>query len=431
MRSRSIRALLPAALVLLGFAGSNDLSYPQRQALDRQSRNQKEAETKLATLRANYAKETAQLEGKIIPPAFFKGYLTQADGVDTACNSIEADLGKNACPTDHASVRPLLDWVAESRAAVKELRADIAPKLAEAERIADPKNYPNLDADFERIEELGKSYGMTDFANHPEQVAELVKEFPNVTTWCHEKFALYRPLVVVTGGNDSPLYQRYERTGRAIKDFQTRAGEYYKQAAKDIPATLKDAVETAEKAARDKKPMFFTGAVDQKLEQAERMLKVCEALLPETDERRIGLQQSFADARGKIDALRDTLKDQIIAETRPPDEKYKGDDKGELKRRVLAEWQKVWPKDEVLDVRFHMENFDRTTKWSWSEAESAWNKVDHSVLAVTVIVKTSDRIATSYPAYVNVDHIDNTSNIGVKTKTDEYVHREMLLSNMK
>ena len=71
---------------------------------------------------------------------------------------------------------------------------------------------------------------------------------------------------------------------------------------------------------------------------------------------------------------------------------------------------------EVLGIRFHMEQFDRNTKWTWHGADSSWNKSDMSVLCVTVIVKTSDEIATMYPAYVNLDHLSDKTTYGVDVK---------------
>lgn len=169
----------------------------------------------------------------------------------------------------------------------------------------------------------------------------------------------------------------------------------------------------------------------QQLDWAESDLKVCRALVPADDERLKGMESAVAESRKKVDAQAATLKELIIAEERPPAEKYKGADKEDLKKRILEEWKKEWPKDEVLMVRFHMENFDRRETASWDEGSKSWSFDDRSVLCVTIIVKTSDKIATSYPAYVNVDNTAKATTFGVKTKGGVYVSEEMLVENVK
>lgn len=423
--------LFPAALVSIGMAGSVELSYNQRQAVGRQERNLKEAQNQLQDLLDSYAKESAELEGLVIPPSFFQGYMSQADAIVTKCEAIENDLSKSECPSDHPDVQPLHEWVADGRAKIEGFRADVTPKLAEAERVADPKNYPNLDADFERVEEIGETYRVSDLEwISPEALENLAAEFPNVTTFFSETYATYKPLIIVTGGKNSPLYKRYEYAARALNEFNPKVSEFYGEAQVEYPNQLDEARKWADKASAEKKPMFFTGGVRQAMEKAEKLVKLCCAVLPRDDERRDEMWAKVNETREHLSGVESELKELILAEARLPSESYGGGDKDELRSRILDAWQKKWPGDEVLDTRFAMKAFDRDVKWNWQAAESSWYKTDHSVLCVLVVVKTSDSVATTYPAYVNVDHIDGTSNIGVNTKSGEYVHREVLLENL-
>lgn len=422
---------LPLVLLCLGFAGGKDLSYNQRQAVERQSRNLEEAQRKLDDLLEKYAKEAKELEGMIVPPSLYQGYLSEADSIATKCTAIESDLAKSDCPSDHPDVKPLHDWVATGRAKVETFKGELGPKLAEAERVADPANYPDLDADFARLDEIADTYRVNDFRwMDPDALENVVREFPNVTTFFSETFAKYKPLIVVTGGKESSLYKKYKWASQPLNEFSPKANEFFQAAQAEYPQHLDKAVEMAAKAANEKKPLFFTGGVRQEMEEAERLVKLSCALLPADDERR-------AEMWGKVDAVKadlarteEQLKDLILAEARLPDEQYSGGDKDELRERVLAAWKKKYPKDEILGTRFHMKAFDRNVKWTWQGAESSWYKTDMSVLAVLVVVKTSDAVATTYPAYVNVDHIDDTSSIGVDTKGDAYVHREVLIENL-
>lgn len=427
-------AITFAALCVFAGAGAaqdKDLSHEQKQAVDRQTRNLNEAKKKLDSTLDTYAKEMKELGTMLAPPAFFQKHLTSCDEVETKCVAMETDLSKSGAPDTNAKVKAIKDWIKEARPKLEGLKQEIAPKLAESKKLSDPKNYPNLEPDFDKIEEMGQSYAINNFLNFPDKVAELAVEFPRVTKWCSEKFAEYRPLVVLTGGKESPLYRRYEKTAKAIKGFQEQAGKFVGESEKLVPGLLSEAEEMAKKAAADKKPAFFTGGVKQKLDQAMARLKVCRGLLQKDDKRLIAMEEAHASAQKRIDVQAESLKSEILAATRAPDEKYKGADRQDIEKAIRAEWKKEWPKDEILGVKFHMESFDRSVKWSWSDGGNSWSKSDLSVLCVTVIVKTSAKIATMYPAYVNVDNLSEKTKYGVATKGGIYVNTEVLIENLK
>lgn len=412
-------------------SGPNELSYNQRQAVDRQERNLKEAKKKLDACLADFAKETGELGDALIPPTFFEKYVSQADDVLTKCDSMLADLDKNSCPSDDARVKSIREFVDAARGKVAEFKGGMEPKLSEMRKLSDPANYPNLDADFEKLDEFAKAYATTSFLSHPDQIAQLASEFPQVTKWCSERYAEYKPLLVLTGGKSSPLFKRYEKTANSVKKFQAAAGEFVKECEQDVPALCAEAVTMGKKAAAEKKPAFFTGGVKQKLEQANSRIKVCASLLPADDSRMKAMSEALAGSRAECDQLASTLKAEILADARAPKDLYAGSDKTDLERGIRAAWAAKWPNDEVLGIRFHMEQFDRNTKWTWHGADSSWNKSDMSVLCVTVIVKTSDEIATMYPAYVNLDHLSDKTTYGVDTKGSAYVVEEMLVANWK
>lgn len=424
---------LLAGLFIAAAASAQELDYNQKQALDRQERNLKEAQGKLKALQDGYAKEWETLKAPetLVPPGWFKGYMAKGDEVLKKCDAMISDLEKSKCPAEHARVKAITDWVTEARAAVGALNAEMAPRLGEMEKLADPKNYPNLDADFRQIDTVSKAYAFKGFHTNPDKVAELAKDFARAVTWGSEKFKEYRPIMVLSGGKQSPLFKKYDAMSASLKNFQAEAGDYFKKAEAEVPALLKKAEEMASKAAAEKKPAFFTGGVQQQLDWAENYMKVCRALVAPDDERLKKMETAWADTKKKVDEQAATLKEQIIAEARPPDEKYNGADKEDIRKNVLAEWKKAWPKDEVMMIRMHMANFDRREKATWDEGSKSWEFSDRSVLCVTVIVKTSDRIATSYPAYVNVNHISKATTYGVGTKGDVYVTREMLVENVK
>jgi hypothetical protein len=428
----SMMLALSSSIVLAAPIGSTgDLSYNQRQAVDRQERNLKEAQKKLDSCLGDFAKETGELGDALIPPAYFEQYIAKADEVITKCEAMLADLDKNSCPTDDARVKAIREFADSARTKVTEFKSGMEPKLSEMRKLSDPANYPNLDADFEKLDEFANAYATTSFLSHPEKIAQLASEFPQVTKWCSERYAEYKPLLVLTGGKSSPLFKRYEKTANSVKKFQAAAGDFVKECEQDVPGLCKDAVAMGEQAAADKKPAFFTGGVKQKLEQANARITVCASLLQPDDSRMKAMNDAMSGAKSECDRLASTLKAEILAATRAPNDLYAGSDKVAHEKAIRAAWQAKWSGDEILGLRFHMEQFDRNTKWTWYDSDSSWNKSDMSVLCVTVVVKTSDEIATMYPAYVNVDHLSDKTTYGVDTKGSAYVVEEMLVANWK
>lgn len=428
-----MRFAILAVMLFTGLAGAQELDRNQAAAVGRQESNLKEAQKKLKDMQDAYEKDMAGLSAPdtLIPPAFFKGYMAKGDEVLQKCTAMMSDLDKNKCPADNARVRVITEWIADAKKAITKLNEEMAPKLAAMEKLLDPKNYPTLDADFSQMETIARAYAFKGFKTNPDKVAELAKEFPRAIKWGSDKFKEYRPIIVLSGGDKSPLYKKYEAMAKSIKAFQAEATEFFKKAQEEVPGFLKKAEEMATQAASEKKPAFITGGVKQQFDWADADLKVCRALVPADDERLKAMESAYAESRKKVDAQAATLKELILAEERPPAEKYKGADLEALRKQILAEWKKEWPKDEVLMVRFHMENFDRRETATWDEGSKSWSFDDRSVLCVTVIVKTSDKIATSYPAYINVDNIAKTTTFGVKTKGGVYVNEEMLVENVK
>lgn len=428
-----------AAALVIGWcvaaAGAigQDLTREQQQAVDRQDRNQKDAKKLLADFEKAWAKdmETLGKPDMLIPPAFFREYFARRDAILTKCDAIQADLDKNQCPPGNERVKALLDWISATREGMKKFTEETAPKLAEMEKLADPANYPDLEADFRQIDALAKAYRQKSFASHPERVAELAAELPQASAWSSGKFKEYRPLLVLTGGRKSPLFRRYEALANAVKQFQAEAAAFLEKAKSEVPAILGKAEELAARAVAEKKPAFFTGGVRQQFDEAERLMKVCRAFASSDNADLAGLEAACEAARRKVDGLAEGLKEEILAGARPPEEKYRGGDREDLRARVIAAWKEAWPKDEILGVVFHMENFERTEKATWNGGAKEWTFEDRSVLAVTVIVKASDRIAATYPAYVNVNNATNAISIGVQTKGRDYVTREILLSNLR
>jgi hypothetical protein len=132
--------------------------------------------------------------------------------------------------------------------------------------------------------------------------------------------------------------------------------------------------------------------------------------------------------RAEKSAYKISNEGKIDTQKRPKD-KYKGDDAAELTAMIKASWSQKYPKDKIMGIHLSAADWKRTQNKRWNEAINAWQFTDVSVLPAKVVVKTSDKIATIFPAYINKDNTDNTLNTGVATKTSEYVINQMLVEN--
>ena len=52
------------------------------------------------------------------------------------------------------------------------------------------------------------------------------------------------------------------------------------------------------------------------------------------------------------------------------------------------------------------------------------------MLCMLVVVETSERVASAWPAYVNVDNLTGKTTLGVHTKGGEYVETRVLRANL-
>ncbi len=120
----------------------------------------------------------------------------------------------------------------------------------------------------------------------------------------------------------------------------------------------------------------------------------------------------------------------MIDGNRAPKDLYAGADKAALKDRLLAAWKAQYPKDEVLDVRFSMENWKREVQHVWEK--DRFRTYDVSRLIVTVILKTSDTIATLYVAGFYKDPMAGDSqSVHVVERGSGSVYNQMRIENLR
>jgi len=117
------------------------------------------------------------------------------------------------------------------------------------------------------------------------------------------------------------------------------------------------------------------------------------------------------------------------AREKMPQNNYQGSDLKQLISKIKTAWKRKYPKDRILAVKITSEDWKRDANWKANSTSIYKN--DTSILGGKVIVKTDNKLATIFPAYVNRDNSNGKINIGVATKQNKYVIKQMLLSNVQ
>lgn len=215
-------------------------------------------------------------------------------------------------------------------------------------------------------------------------------------------------------------HPNYAKAAEQMTELNVKLGELKCQKALDFAQT----------GVKSENPNIFndSSGTYQVMKEAEKILEECGKDKGSTDRLCSQLSKAISDARAGVEKLKFEYKRTAAQKYRLPGEKYSGGDKAKLKKMVLDKWKELHPNDKVLGVRFHMAEWQRKKESNFNNG--TWYHYDNSVLAVLVVVKTSNELATVYPAYVNKNNQSGALTIGAETKGSGYVQDDMLLKNV-
>jgi len=289
-------------------------------------------------------------------------------------------------------------------------------------------NFKDYDKDVAHLKEVYKHY------KNPESTFFNAHNALKVIPQFNDEYAFYKNLpkkyaLMLKAKKADKLKKALAWSKDYMEAFHIYQEKYAKKLPGLVESKIADAVAIAEKAQAENKPAFFKGGVKQQEQQALDLLSIYEAIKGKDNAEVIRLGNKFDAEEKRIEAIADTMASQLLASVKTPKDVYNKSDKSKLKRMVEAEWKKLYPSDKVLSIRFYSDNWNRTIELKWNN--SGWYKVDNSVLPVSVLVKTSDKIVTIYAAFLNKNHLkNNATNVGAHTKKHGYVIRKMLVKNL-
>ena len=353
------------------------------------------------------------------------------DQIKSASNSLNTvERSIRYLPADNADVKAQTDKIAAQRATLAAATESIDAFSKRLAGVLAVGNGPGAKKDIELVKTMTKAYEPFQLAADPKRAAELAARVAEDVTALKSLLEKFKPLVQKGTPEGKEFKYWAEQAERNVGQFRYKCQIYVDKGADIIPQAFAKAVKTAEEAAAAKKPDFFNGAVAQQMDQARRNVEAYAAAVGVDDPRTAKLRAGLAETEKKIEALRSTLRQEILASTKCPPDAYKGADKATLKGLVEAEWKQIYPKDQVLAVRFVTPEWNRKSGASWSAAWKSWQNYDRSEMQVRVIVRTDAKLATVYWVYITKDHMSKDL-VKVDARTKGGGSDEMLLANVE
>lgn len=304
-------------------------------------------------------------------------------------------------PEDGAGVADTAGELDTAVASLEASREYLVPLQARLAQLIDPAQYPSLQGDLERLSELSGMYNQPQvFMLDRRRAADLVRELPAAA---EEKERIVKAYALL-------IHQQTEEGKRfagAARAFDKNAQAFNAAADQErqtLPGKLRDQLaevrRIADQAVAEEKPLFFTGGIPQQLGYAEEMLVLCQALDKDTA---AALGKEVEQLKADLKKAEHSLKAAIIAANKLPEDRYRGDDRATLEKKVADTWKKIEPEAEVLMVRLPNEKWKREVLWR--NQTGTWYKIDRSRMQAQVIVKHDDKLAEIRPINLWIDHL--------------------------
>jgi hypothetical protein len=285
-----------------------------------------------------------------------------------------------------------------------------------------------LQQDMEKLQSFNKTYGDSQLLNEePQKLTDVVGQADKVK----------EEAKAIEAGWNARMNDRDDREALKIRRqldlFQRQIGFYdnridrFKQ---DAPTQVGNHLDEAEKmsdeAVSDKKPLFFTGGIPQRMKWADEKLTVLAVIDPDTAK---PLRERYEKLKADLPGKEAQLQQEIIAANELPQDNYSESDRKDVVKLLTDTWIGKHADDKVLAVRIPGRQWKRDTRWTWRSSSKAFEKTDRSHLQGQVIVVSSEdpKIAIVHPVDLYKDHLSNDAVNAVPWSDKDVTVQDMLL----
>lgn len=314
-------------------------------------------------------------------------------------------------PADGAGVAEVRQALVNADAKVVTAADFLTPLDAKLKKLIDPAQYPQFEADRNRLRDLSAMFANpTVFQTDRVLATSTYQQAEAARAECVRVAQVYARLVQ----QGTEQGKSIEGTGNSflqnLAKFMAEA-EVQKAALPDaIRADMNTAKEYAAKAVAEQMPAWFTGGIPQVMGTAEERVNLLAAMDEAAGKQMRG---EWERTQKELMAQADSLRELIIRENKLPKDEFKGEDREKAIATALSGWKVQQDKAEVLAIRIPAEQWSRQTKWEYSNG--TWYFSDRSKLQVRLFVVDHENptLAIDRPINVWKDHEKGDTMIGV------------------
>ncbi len=374
------------------------LDYRQEETLGNAKFHIREVEGNAAALSALVAKLRSVADESAIP------YREVHSAVNTIENARRkagnAHTGLDQLPAGGAGVAETAARLAAAEKSVAESETFITPLHKKLSALIDPASYPSLKADSDRVGELAGMYGNTDILqNDRPRAAAVLREADAARAEVDRIAKLYAPLIGQQTAEGKRVGGNVNFFAERLASFRAAAEQQKQSLPAQLESSLAEVDKMAAQAVAEKRPLYFTGGIPQRLDWVLDELALLEVLDPPSA---ATFQTKLVATRKKLAEQQASLRDLIIAQNELPPDRYSGPDKAMLGEKATAAWREQEPGAEVLAIRFPSEAWKREKIWRNQTGD--WYFIDRSKLQAQLLVKHDDQLAVIRPVNIWKDH---------------------------
>lgn len=309
----------------------------------------------------------------------------------------------------------------------------IEPIYTYLAKVVNPATYPTLQQDIRKMRNLSSMYADTAvLTRDAEQSAAAISQGPKAWAEFQNFAKVYGPL----SNQNTEWGKQVKGAGLGFannyKEFAAAVQETKKTLPPQIDQHLAEASRDADVAVAEKKPLFFTGGVKQKMDWARDKTALLAAVDAAAGKQ---YEAKIAAAEANLRKKQESLRGDIIAANRLPNDNYAHPDRKAIEAKAVAAWKQREPDAKVLRVHIPSENWKRKRIF-WLR-DGTITETDASHLQVQLIVQLDAKLAVNRPINMSMDHTQNDQlrasrfDLDDEKTVDLPPHRFYLLKNVK
>lgn len=381
-------------------SGGTKLNYQQEELLKNAAFNLREVQGNADRLAQEFQELSALDDQLAIDFRHVEGLMALVANAQRKAGFARDSLAQ--LPADGVGVAEVQQAVEAAEVKVAQAAAYLAPLQTQLRQLIDPASHPEFEADRKRLQDLSAMFANPEILEYDRTLAaETVAQAQAAKDECIRLAQKYARLIQQQ--TDQGKY--IEGTGNSFlenhAEFLAAAEALRERLPDEIRADLTTALQQAEVAVTEQKPAWFNGGIQQVLGFAQDRLTLLTAL---DEEAGATMKAELDQAKEVLDEQAESLRELIIRENKPAEDRFEGDDRDEAIKVATSAWKVQQEEFEVLGVRIPSEKWVRETKWTYSNG--TWYFSDLSKLQVRLYIPDHERpdLVIDRPINVWKDH---------------------------